>query len=265
MSLFGRDPFSTRAALPGPEAPAAPWALWLREAPRCFAMESRPAAPPVSPQTWGHCERPRRWFEWRHVTLLVSLCPLHMSWGAEAWGESYLVIAAGKPKLLSCSSTSSKWAVVQQLHVVTPRLVLHHILTFTARVFKYLPIIYFDRLDPHWRCVLGWNGSGMWVTVMFSSNAHCWALDVKMNLEKGRKGIFWWKEMHPAVRWTRHVWRINDLLSHDSFSTNHRLNGRFYFKLEFPRRCGDITLNDNTKWWVSKCCAFYWKNKVLLY
>ena len=49
--------------------------------------------------------------------------------------------------LLSCLTTFSKWAVVQQLHVVTSRCVLQYILTFEVNVLKYRPIIYFDKTN----------------------------------------------------------------------------------------------------------------------
>lgn len=51
--------------------------------------------------------------------------------------------------LLSCLSAFSKWAVVQQLHVVTFRFVLQYILTREAKGLKIRPIICFDKCEPH--------------------------------------------------------------------------------------------------------------------
>lgn len=48
---------------------------------------------------------------------------------------------------LPCSTTFSKWAVVQQLHVVTSRFVLQYILTCEVNVLKFRPIIYFDKTN----------------------------------------------------------------------------------------------------------------------
>lgn len=44
-------------------------------------------------------------------------------------------------------TTLSKWAVVQQLHVVTSRFVLQYILTCGVDVLKCQPVICFDRTN----------------------------------------------------------------------------------------------------------------------
>lgn len=90
---------------------------------------------------------------------------LMLNWKLKTWKSSFIRL-----------TTFSKWAVVQQLHVVTSRFVLQYILTFEVNILKYQPIIYFDKTNVKLiDCsVFEWNENTIRFTVMFSSNMHCW-------------------------------------------------------------------------------------------
>lgn len=95
---------------------------------------------------------------------------------------------------LPCLTTFSKWADVQQLHVVTSRFVLQHILTCEVNVLKFRPIIYFDKTNVNLSerfCF--WVKRKHDLMVIYSHVFFQCALlsvhtvDMKMNLKRGGK------------------------------------------------------------------------------
>ena len=100
---------------------------------------------------------------------------------------------------LPCSTTFSKWAVVQQLHVVTSGFVLQYILTCEVNVLNSQPIIYFDTTNVNLtECFCFWLKWKHDLMVIYSNVFFQCALlsvhtvDVKMNLKKKKtkKGAF---------------------------------------------------------------------------
>ncbi len=96
----------------------------------------------------------------------------------------------------ACLTTFSKWAVVQQLHIVTSRLVLQHILTCEVNVLKFRPIIYFDKTNVNLsECFCFWVKRKHDLMVIYSNVFFQCALlsvhtaDVKMNLKKREKRL----------------------------------------------------------------------------
>lgn len=94
--------------------------------------------------------------------------------------------------LLPCLTTFSKWAVVQQLHVVTSRFVLQYILTCEVNLLKYRPIIYLDTTNVNLsECLCFWVKHDLMV-IYSNVFVQCALLsvhtvDVKMNLKKRGK------------------------------------------------------------------------------
>lgn len=143
----------------------------------------------------------------------VCMCSLQFIWavGAKPRGES-LIITTGQlgfcknlmlnlkiknlEMFLLCLTSFSKWAVVQQLHVVTPRFVLQYVLTCEVNVLKFRPIIYFDKTNVNLiECFCFWVKWKHELMVIYSNAFFLCALqsvhtaDVKMNLKKRGKRL----------------------------------------------------------------------------
>lgn len=153
-------------------------------------------------------------------------------------------------KMTSWKCSFPAWPLSQRPREATSRFVLRYILTCAANVLKFQPIIYFDKTNVKlFECFCFWVKWKHDLMVIYSNVfIHCVLLNVHtVDVKMSCKGSFWWKEMHPAVSWTRHMWCINKLVSQARFSTNHWLNGGFYLKLEILCRSWDIRLNDNKR------------------
>lgn len=162
----------------------------------------------------------RMWHFKREISFnFVCMFSSQFTWavGAKSWIESYLIITTGQlvffvfflqefdvelknenlETVPPCLTTFSKWAVVQQLHVVTLRFVLQYILTCEVNVLKFRPVIYFDKTNvtlTECFCLgVKWKHDLMVIysNVFFqcaSLSVH--TVDVKMNLKKrGKKGL----------------------------------------------------------------------------